>query len=329
MNRIPDTIPPYQFAMQIVQNLQQKQNVSEIVLPSPDHKELCVSLQNEKSNVIGLQLPSLLEEITQLTQDSFASAVCHALSFPLMKMSDINSMSSIQYDMLVATNNCDELLANLQAIFESYCNYQIELNIKPSAIPFKCLSDTSSLEILEQNSLCVNISSGKQAIIGQHCLLKLDHCNRNSTCLSIILLEIDKVMLSLNPSISSNAMWSLDEKTRKLLWHAFSQRDVYVPQSLFPPKCVHDISFWIRSGGEDDPKHPLTMDRLKSIIVQTADQSLSSIELMDEYNDGNCSSMCIRVTYQSYDFCLSRQNCSKLNDNVRKNISQVFNVVLR
>ena len=95
--------------------------------------------------------------------------------------------------------------------------------------------------------------------------------------------------------------------------------------SLCPPSYVHDVSFWVPDGEQFDEVAFHTVAR------QVSGEMVVSIQLIDRFQQPETGrkSLCYRLTFQSCDKALSRQEVAEMQLRFRKEINQRLRVALR
>lgn len=95
--------------------------------------------------------------------------------------------------------------------------------------------------------------------------------------------------------------------------------------SLCPPACVHDVSFWVPDGEQFDEV------AFHTIARQVSGEMVVSIQLIDSFQQSETGrkSLCYRLTFQSCDKALSRQEVAEMQLLFRKEIKQHLRVALR
>ncbi|KFU89426.1 Ferredoxin-fold anticodon-binding domain-containing protein 1, partial [Chaetura pelagica] len=95
--------------------------------------------------------------------------------------------------------------------------------------------------------------------------------------------------------------------------------------SLYPPSYVHDVSFWLPDGERFDEV------AFHTIARQVSGEMVVSIQLIDSFQraETGLKSLCYRLTFQSCDRALSRQEVAQMQERFRKEIAQCLGVTLR
>ncbi|NWH65790.1 FDXA1 protein, partial [Geococcyx californianus] len=118
-------------------------------------------------------------------------------------------------------------------------------------------------------------------------------------------------------------LWTSD---RRFL-HQFPRGELklFKSFSLYPPSYEHDVSFWIPNGEQFDELAFHTIARWVS------GEMVVSIQLMDSFQHPQTGqkSLCYRLTFQSCDKALTRQEVAEMQQLFRKEINQCLRVTLR
>ncbi|XP_074832859.1 ferredoxin-fold anticodon-binding domain-containing protein 1 isoform X2 [Carettochelys insculpta] len=95
--------------------------------------------------------------------------------------------------------------------------------------------------------------------------------------------------------------------------------------SLYPPSYVHDVSFWVPESKHFDEIAFHTIARCVS------QETVISIQLLDSFQHPQTgqTSLCYRLTFQSCDKALTRQQVAEMQMQFRKEIQQWLQVTLR
>ncbi|XP_010154076.1 PREDICTED: ferredoxin-fold anticodon-binding domain-containing protein 1, partial [Eurypyga helias] len=95
--------------------------------------------------------------------------------------------------------------------------------------------------------------------------------------------------------------------------------------SLYPPSYVHDVSFWVPDGEQFDEV------AFHTIARQVSGEMVVSVQLMDSFQQSETGrkSLCYRLTFQSCDKALTRQEVAGMQLRFREEIKQRLRVTLR
>nr|XP_023500562.1 ferredoxin-fold anticodon-binding domain-containing protein 1 isoform X2 [Equus caballus] len=140
------------------------------------------------------------------------------------------------------------------------------------------------------------------------------------------------VFVSMNLDLLAMLVWSISDW--RMLW-TFDNRFLknFVPgkiepfksYSLYPPCYVHDISFWL-----DDKKG---FDELEfhTLARAVSQDTVISIQFLSRFQHPKTEqvSLCYRLTYQTCDKALTRQQVASMQTQFRKEIQQQLHVTPR
>ncbi|XP_051494272.1 ferredoxin-fold anticodon-binding domain-containing protein 1 [Apus apus] len=118
-------------------------------------------------------------------------------------------------------------------------------------------------------------------------------------------------------------LWTPD--TRFLQQFPRGELRLFKSFSLYPPSYVHDVSFWLPDGERFDEV------AFHTIARQVSGETVVSIQLIDSFQraETGLKSLCYRLTFQSCDRALSRQEVAQMEQRFRKEIAQRLGVTLR
>ncbi|KAJ6653943.1 hypothetical protein lerEdw1_007575 [Lerista edwardsae] len=118
-------------------------------------------------------------------------------------------------------------------------------------------------------------------------------------------------------------LWTSDERfLNQFLGEALGP---FTNFSLYPPSYVHDVSFWVPEGGEFNE-----ID-FHAIARRVSGEAVVSVQLLDSFQDPGAArtSLCYRLTYQSCDRALSRQQVAAMQVELRQEVQLCLHVTLR
>ncbi|XP_054853888.1 ferredoxin-fold anticodon-binding domain-containing protein 1 [Eublepharis macularius] len=118
-------------------------------------------------------------------------------------------------------------------------------------------------------------------------------------------------------------LWTSDERFLKQF--SGGNVDSFKSFSLYPPSYVHDLSFWVPE------LERFNETQLHAIVRRTSCDSVVSVQLLDRFQhpDTAQTSLCYRLTYQSCDKGLARQQAAAMQMKLRKEIQRSLHVTLR
>lgn len=182
---------------------------------------------------------------------------------------------------------------------------------------------TISVEFVSK-IMCKNIA--EEMCIGH--ILKISNRSKEN--------EIQLWGFLMNIDIVTQIRFSVEHK--RILWHKnlgkFLKPDPqhssattakYEPVSIFPLKFVHDMSFWENAALVFDE------NQLSSIVCEVAGDCVSNVTLIDTYHEPETkrTGRCYRLTFQSWDLCLSYETSWKLQSLIRLVTAEKMGITLR
>ncbi|XP_053223381.1 ferredoxin-fold anticodon-binding domain-containing protein 1 isoform X2 [Podarcis raffonei] len=184
-----------------------------------------------------------------------------------------------------------------------------ELQLLKSKYFFSVTPDTSDPD---PNKLCVGTLSTTP--------WQPTSIDREIVCAS---LNLDLLAMHVCEIFDWRMLWTSDE--RFLNQFAGGHLGPFKSFSLYPVSYVHDVSFWV-------PKpEKFNETQLHAIARCVSSESVVSIQLLDSFRHPGTgqTSLCYRITYQSCDKALSRQQVATMQMNLRKEIQRCLHVTLR
>ncbi|CAI5795330.1 ferredoxin-fold anticodon-binding domain-containing protein 1 isoform X1 [Podarcis lilfordi] len=136
-------------------------------------------------------------------------------------------------------------------------------------------------------------------------------------------LNLDLLAMHVCEIFDWRMLWTSDE--RFLNQFAGGHLGPFKSFSLYPVSYVHDVSFWVPKPEE------FNETQLHAIARCVSSESVVSIQLLDSFRHPGTgqTSLCYRITYQSCDKALSRQQVATMQMNLRKEIQRCLHVTLR
>lgn len=184
-----------------------------------------------------------------------------------------------------------------------------ELQLLKSKYFFSVTPDTSDPD---PNKLCVGTVSTTP--------WQPTSIDREIVCAS---LNLDLLAMHVCEIFDWRMLWTSDE--RFLNQFAGGHLGLFKSFSLYPVSYVHDVSFWVPKPEE------FNETQLHAIARCVSSESVVSIQLLDSFQHPGTgqTSLCYRITYQSCDKALSRQQVATMQVNLRKEIQRCLHVTLR
>lgn len=222
-------------------------------------------------------------------------------------------LADFGYNIILVSNRGTPVLTQFKNVLANHCNCDFEISIQ--TISNQAVVDDER----EIHNICVH-SAHHEKIIGKSFVV------RNMIFYHI---SMDEVFSSLRKDLTDRrAFWTLNTKAMCRMRKAILQNFTYCPALIYPTDFHHDISFWVHNRNET-AKHDVTTERLATLVSLIADEAFYCIDLLEEYVKDGKKSMLYRITYRSLHYVLSRQQCSKLQLDVRRHIERFFNVQSR
>ncbi|KAM6334365.1 LOW QUALITY PROTEIN: ferredoxin-fold anticodon-binding domain-containing protein 1 [Alca torda] len=227
---------------------------------------------------------------------------------------------------------------------ENSCIQMLGIASKPAYILFtKTLSgsklninlqEATSFETTELNDFAAFES---QLSVQYFICMEIDTsgCCEKGSCVGIIRTELvgsELVVVSASLNLDILTMLICGISDWRMLWdirHRFrclprGKLRLFKSFSLYPPSYVHDVSFWVPDGEQFDEV------AFHTIARQVSGETVVSIQLIDSFQQSEkTESLCYRLTFQSCDKALSRQEVAEMQLLFRKEIKQRLRVALR
>ncbi|XP_077695804.1 ferredoxin-fold anticodon-binding domain-containing protein 1 isoform X4 [Eretmochelys imbricata] len=150
-------------------------------------------------------------------------------------------------------------------------------------------------------------------------------CGTVNSELSIVFASVNLDLLAMQICGISDwrMLWTLDE--RFLNQFIGGELGPFKSFSLHPPSYVHDVSFWVPEWEQFDEIAFHTIARCVS------QETVMSIQLLDSFQHPQTgqTSLCYRLTFQSCDKALTRQQVAEMQMQFRKKIQQCLHITLR
>ncbi|XP_074417417.1 ferredoxin-fold anticodon-binding domain-containing protein 1 isoform X2 [Larus michahellis] len=285
--------------------------------------------------------PSLLPYAQAIIQRAaFLPGTIHVLSGPVFRKCLISPYSMPVFHEVVfvcavnrgTENSCIQMLVNsiktsIHALHQTVSGSKLNINLQ-EATSFETteLNDFSAFEsqLSEiQYFICMEIDTSGS-------------CEKGS-CVGIIRTELigsELVVVFASLNLDLLAMLICGISDWRMLWtsdtrflHQFprGRLRLFKSFSLYPPSYVHDVSFWVPDGEQFDEV------AFHTIARQVSGEMVVSIQLIDSFQQSETGrkSLCYRLTFQSCDKALSRQEVAEMQLLFRKEIKQHLRVALR
>ncbi|KAK2488450.1 hypothetical protein MC885_017997 [Smutsia gigantea] len=276
--------------------------------------------------------PSLLVHVQTVIQaPDFLPGSLHVLSGPVFRKCHIlpftmpafhETLFILGFNKSLKDGSLQSLLDHLKGILESFLT---QISLEGSKL-------SSSVEFVFQpngKDYMINVKSHN---FGPSCAKDLLIGSITTSVASIVNKDQCFVFVSMNLDLLAMLVWAISDW--RMLW-TFDKRFLknFIPgkiepfksYSLYPPCYVHDISFWIDEEKGFDELEFHTMARAVSQDTVTSIQFLSCFQ----HPKTEQVSLCYRLTYQSCDKALTRQQVASMQSQFRKEIQQRLHVTLR
>ncbi|NXJ97816.1 FDXA1 protein, partial [Corythaixoides concolor] len=277
--------------------------------------------------------PSLLPYAQAILQrGAFLPGILHVLSGPVFRKCRITPYSMPVFHEVVfvcavnmgTENSCIQMLVNniktsIHSLHQTVSSVKLSIN----------LQEATSFETTELNDFAAFESqlSKIQYFICMETATS-DSCDKG-TCVGIIRTahyklassEFVVVFASLNLDLLAmlicgisdwRMLWTSD--TRFLRQFPRGELRLFKSFSLYPPSYVHDVSFWVPDGEQFDEV------AFHTIARRVSGETVVSIQLIDSFQQPvtGRKSLCYRLTFQSCDKALSRQEVAEVQLLFRK-----------
>ncbi|XP_069644089.1 ferredoxin-fold anticodon-binding domain-containing protein 1 isoform X2 [Haliaeetus albicilla] len=288
--------------------------------------------------------PSLLPYAQAIIQrGAFLPGTLHVLSGPVFRKCLIAPYSMPVFHEMVfvcavnrgTENKCIQMLMNniktsIYSFHQTVPRFKVSIN----------LQETKSFETTELNDfaafesqlskiqyfICMEIdpsgSCEKGFCVG---IIRTAHYELVSSELVVVFasLNLDLLAMLICGISDWRMLWTSD--TRFLCQFPRGELRLFKSFSLYPPSYVHDVSFWVPDGEQFDEVAFHTVAR------QVSGEMVVSIQLIDSFQQSETGrkSLCYRLTFQSCDKALSRQEVAGMQLLFRKEINQRLRVALR
>ncbi|KAM7082804.1 ferredoxin-fold anticodon-binding domain-containing protein 1 isoform 2-T2 [Ciconia maguari] len=288
--------------------------------------------------------PSLLPYAQAVVQrGAFSPGTLHVLSGPVFRKCLITPYSvPVFHEMVLVCatnrgteNSCIQMLVNniktsIHSLHQTVSSFKLNINLQ-EAMSFETteLNDFAAFESQLgkiQYFICMEIDTSgsceKGSCVG---IIRTAHYELVSSELVVVFasLNLDLLTMLICGISDWRMLWTSD--TRFLSQFPRGQLRLFKSFSLYPPSYVHDVSFWVPDGEQFDEV------AFHTIARQVSGEMVISIQLIDSFQQSETGrkSLCYRLTFQSCDKALSRQEVAEMQLLFRKEINQRLHVTLR
>uniref|UniRef100_A0A8C0AXN1 phenylalanine--tRNA ligase n=1 Tax=Buteo japonicus TaxID=224669 RepID=A0A8C0AXN1_9AVES len=270
--------------------------------------------------------PSLLPYAQAIIQrGAFLPGTLHVLSGPVFRKCLIAPYSMPVFHEMVfvcavnrgTENKCIQMLMNnikssIHSFHQTVPHFKVSIN----------LQELSKIQYFICMEIDTSGSCEKGFCVG---IIRTAHYELVSSELVVVFasLNLDLLAMLICGISDWRMLWTSD--TRFLRQFPRGELRLFKSFSLYPPSYVHDVSFWVPDGEQFDEVAFHTVAR------QVSGEMVVSIQLIDSFQQSETGrkSLCYRLTFQSCDKALSRQEVAGMQLLFRKEINQRLRVALR
>ncbi|NXE81920.1 FDXA1 protein, partial [Cochlearius cochlearius] len=288
--------------------------------------------------------PSLLPYAQAIIErGAFLPGTLHVLSGPVFRKCLITPYSMPVFHEMVfvcavnrgTENSCIQMLVNniktsIRALHQTVSSFKMNIDLQ-EATSFETteLNDFAAFESQLskiQYFICMETDTAgsckKGSCVG---IIRTAHYELVSSELVVVFasLNLDLLAMLICGISDWRMLWTSD--TRFLSQFPRGELRLFKSFSLYPPSYVHDVSFWVPDGEQFDEV------AFHTIARQVSGEMVVSIELIDSFHQSETGrkSLCYRLTFQSCDKALSRQEVAGMQLLFRKEINRRLRVTLR
>ncbi|NXC78605.1 FDXA1 protein, partial [Anhinga anhinga] len=288
--------------------------------------------------------PSLLPYAQAILQrGAFHPGMLHVLSGPVFRKCLIGPYSMpVFHEMFFVCavnrgteNSCIHILVNniktsIRSLYQTVSNLKVNISLQ-EAMSFETteLNDFAAFESqLSKTQYFICMETGdsgsceKGSCVG---IIRTAHYEQLSSELVVVFasLNLDLLAMLICGISDWRMLWTSD--SRFLCQFPRGQLKLFKSFSLYPPSYVHDVSFWVPDGEQFDEV------AFHTIARRVSGEMVISIQLIDSFQQTETGrkSLCYRLTFQSCDKALSRQEVAEMQLLFRKEINQCLGVTLR
>ncbi|KFP15612.1 Ferredoxin-fold anticodon-binding domain-containing protein 1, partial [Egretta garzetta] len=288
--------------------------------------------------------PSLLPFAQAIIKrGAFLPGTLHVLSGPVFRKCLITPYSMPVFHEMVfvcavnrgTENSCIQMLVNniktsIHALHQTVSSFKLNIDLQ-EATSFKTTELNHFAAFESQLSkiqyfICMEIDTSgsceKGSCVG---IIRTARYELVSSELVVVFasLNLDLLAMLICGISDWRMLWTSD--TRFLCQFPRGELRLFKSFSLYPPSYVHDVSFWVPDGEQLDEV------AFHTIARQVSGEMVVSIELIDSFQQSETGrkSLCYRLTFQSCDKALSRQEVAGMQLLFRKEINRRLRVTLR
>ncbi|KAM6400361.1 ferredoxin-fold anticodon-binding domain-containing protein 1 [Rhynochetos jubatus] len=288
--------------------------------------------------------PSLLPYAQAIIERrAFLPGTLHVLSGPVFRKCLITPYSMPVFHEIVfvcavnrgTENDCIQMLvSNIQtsvhSLHQTVSGFKLSINLQ-EATSFETteLSDYAGFESQLskiQYFICMETETSdsceKGSCVG---IVRTAHYELISSELVVVFasLNLDLLAMLICGISDWRMLWTSD--LRFLRQFPRGELRLFRTFSLYPPSYVHDVSFWVPDGEQFDEI------AFHTIARQVSGEMVVSVQLMDSFQQSETrrKSLCYRLTFQSCDKALTRQEVAGMQLRFREEINHRLRVTLR
>ncbi|XP_008490643.2 ferredoxin-fold anticodon-binding domain-containing protein 1 [Calypte anna] len=276
-----------------------------------------------------------------IQKGAFVPGTLHVLSGPVFRKCLITPYSMpVFHEMVLACavkrgteDSCIQMLVNniktsIQSLHQTVSSFKLSLSLQEATnLEITELNDFAALESqLSKIQYCISMDTSgsceKGSCVGVVRTAHYEPVSRDVVAV-FVSLNLDLLAMLICGISDWRMLWTSD--TRFLRQFPRGELRLFKSFSLYPPPYIHDVSFWIPDGERFDEV------AFHTIARQVSGEMVVAIQLIDSFQKSETGqkSLCYRLTYQSCDRALSRQEVAEMQLLFRKEIKHSLGVTLR
>ncbi|KAH0500747.1 Ferredoxin-fold anticodon-binding domain-containing protein 1-like protein [Microtus ochrogaster] len=305
---------------------------SECALPKSPGQDDCIAAQEGLHEQAKLCLrPSLLVHAETVTcSPDFLSGPLHILSGPVYRKCHISpfTMPAFHETLLILGLNKNvkdsrlaSLLDHLKDILDNLLTQTLLEGSSLSPSVEFVLQPNGKDYVIHVKSLHFGPDCTENLIIGT--VVTSIIVSHKQQCFVFVSLNLDLLAMLVYDISDWRLLWTFDNRFLKRFAPGKTER--FKSYSLYPPRYVHDISFWLdKKKGFDDLE-------FHTVARAVSQDTVISIQFLGRFQHPETEqvSLCYRLTYQACDRALSPQLAAAMQSRFRKEIQRQLHVSLR
>lgn len=152
----------------------------------------------------------------------------------------------------------------------------------------------------------------------------LENCNIKGTGWAFGL-GIDRLLMSFCNIPDIRYLWSDDERFISQFKNGLTTFKVY---SKYPP-VQRDVSFWVNDFSENHEGLWSEHNNFCEIVRELGGDLIESVNVIDRFKKNEKVSLAYRIIYRSNDRTLLNEEINDIQENIRQQIAERFNIELR